>query len=79
MAWNKLFKAKVTGKYDVWMADRAHSFTATGTMRGPPCREIVKWVLEAWETLDRELLSVLSDAALLLWLLMDLKMIRFIA
>ena len=38
------------------MTDGAHSFTAAGNMRGPPRREIVKWVLEAWETLDRELI-----------------------
>ena len=25
-------------------------------LRGPPRREIAKWVLEAWETLDRELI-----------------------
>ena len=56
MAWNKPFKAKVTEKYDAWMADGAHSFTAAGNMRGPPRPEIVKWVLEAWETLDRELI-----------------------
>ena len=56
VAWNKPFKAKVTEKYDVWMADGAHSFTAAGNMRGPPRREIVKWVLEAWETLDKELI-----------------------
>ena len=56
MAWNKPFKAKVTEKYDAWMVDRAHSFTAAGNMRGPPRCEIVKWVPEAWETLDRELI-----------------------
>ena len=51
VTWNnyKPFKAKVTEKYDAWMADGAHSFTAAGTMRGPPRREIVKWVLEAWK------------------------------
>ena len=38
------------------MADGAHSFTAAGNMRDPPRREIVKWVLEASETLDRELI-----------------------
>ena len=56
VAWNKPFKAKVTEKYDAWMADGAHSFTAAGNMRGPSRPEIVKWVLEAWETLDRELI-----------------------
>ena len=56
VAWNKPFKAKVTKKYDAWMADGAHSFTAAGNMRGPPRPEIVNWVLEAWETLDIELI-----------------------
>ena len=53
VAWNKPFKAKVTEKYNVWMAVRAHSFTATGNMRGPSHQEIIKWVLEAWENPDR--------------------------
>ena len=47
VAWNKRFKAKVTEKYGAWMTDGAHSFTAAGNMRGRPCGEIVKWVLEA--------------------------------
>ena len=50
VAWNKPFMAKVTEKYDAWMTDGAHSSTAAGNMRSPPPREIVKWVLEAWET-----------------------------
>ena len=56
LAWNKPFKAKVTEKDDAWMADGAHSFTASGNMRGPPHCEIVNLVLVAWETLDRELI-----------------------
>ena len=30
LAWNEPFKAKVTEKYDVWMANGAHLFTAAG-------------------------------------------------
>ena len=56
VAWNKPFKAKVTEKYNAWMAVRAHSFTAAGNMRGPSHQEIIKWVLEAWENLDRGLI-----------------------
>ena len=56
MEWNKPFKTKVTEKYDAWMADGAPSSTAAGNMGGTPRREIVKWVLEALETLDRELI-----------------------
>ena len=48
VAWNKPFKAKVTEKYDAWMADGAHSFTAAGNMRGPPRpgnRQVGSWGL----------------------------------
>ena len=50
--WNKPFKAKVTEQYDEWMAGEAHSFTAAGNMGGAPRKEIVKWILEAWASLD---------------------------
>ena len=53
VAWNKFVKAEVTEKYDSWKAERAHSFTAAGIMRAPLRREIVKWVLEAWYSLNR--------------------------
>ena len=53
-AWNVSFKTKVTEKYDAWIADRDRSFTAAGNMCGPTCCEIIKWVVEAWETLNRE-------------------------
>ena len=49
VVWNKPFKANVTEKYDEWMAGEAHSFTAAGNMRAPPRREIVKWILAAWD------------------------------
>ena len=56
VVWNKPFKAKVTAKYDAWMAEGVHSFTAAGNMRAPACRDIVQWIIEAWDSLDRELL-----------------------
>ena len=56
VAWNKPFKTKVTEKYDEWMAEGAHSFTAAGNMHVPPRREIVQWIFEAWDNLDRELI-----------------------
>lgn len=56
VAWNEPFKTKGTEKCDAWMADGAHSFTAAGNMRSPRCCKIVKWVLEAWETVDREII-----------------------
>ena len=56
VVWNKLFKARVTEIYDKWMADGAHSFTAAGNMHGPCRREIVSWVLDAWDSLGKELI-----------------------
>ena len=52
VVWNKPFKAKVTEQYDEWMAGQVHSFTAAGNMRGAPRKKIVKWILEAWDSLD---------------------------
>ena len=56
MSWSKPFKARVTEKYDAWMAEGAHSFSAAGNMHAPPRCEIVQWILEAWDSLDRELI-----------------------
>ena len=38
------------------MAGEAHSFTAAGNMRAPPRREIVKWILAAWDGLDKRMI-----------------------
>ena len=54
MSWSKPFKANVTEKYDEWMTGEAHSFTPAGNMRAPPRREIVKWILVAWDGLDKK-------------------------
>ena len=56
VVWNKPFKANVTEKYDEWMAGEAHSFTAAGNMRAAPRREIVKWILAAWDGLDKRMI-----------------------
>ncbi|PFX12383.1 Pogo transposable element with KRAB domain [Stylophora pistillata] len=56
VSWNKPFKAKVTEKYDEWMANGQHAFTAAGNTRAPPRREIVHWILEAWNDVDKEII-----------------------
>ena len=56
VVWNKPFKAKVTEQYDEWMAGQVHSFTAAGNMRGAPRKKIVKWILEAWDSLDNAMI-----------------------
>ena len=56
VVWNKPFKANVTEKYDEWMAGEVHSFTAAGNVRAPARREIVKWILAAWDGLDKTMI-----------------------
>ena len=56
VSWNKPFKAKVTEKYDEWMANGQHTFTAAGNIRSPPRGEIVQWILEAWNDLDKDII-----------------------
>ena len=47
VSWNKPFKAKFAEKYDEWMANGQHTFTAASNMRALPRREVVQWILEA--------------------------------
>ena len=68
VSWNKPFKTKVTEKYNKWMANGQHKFTAAGNMCAPPRREIVKSILKAWmsETMllfcfYRQMLSIFRD------------------
>ena len=56
VVWNKPFKANVTEKYDEWMAGEAHAFTAAGNMHAPPRRELVKWILVAWDGLNKRMI-----------------------
>lgn len=61
VVWNKPFKTIVTEKYDekydeCRMAGEAHSFTAARNMRAPARREIVKWILAAWDGLDKTMI-----------------------
>ena len=38
------------------MANGEHTFTAARNMRAPPWREIVQWILEAWNDLDKDII-----------------------
>ena len=46
----------MTERYDEWMANGQHTFTAAGNMRAPPRREIVQWIIEAWNDLDKDII-----------------------
>ena len=49
-------QTKVTEKHEEWMANGQHTFTLAGNMRPPPRREIVQWILEAWNDLDKDII-----------------------
>ena len=42
--------------YDRWMDEGPHTHTKGGKMRGPPLKQIVLWILEAWLDLDKEII-----------------------
>ena len=42
--------------YDQWMDEGPHSVTEGGNMRGPPLKQIIVWILQAWSNLDREVI-----------------------
>eukprot|EP00794_Sanderia_malayensis_P013386 gene13386-14759_t len=55
VSWNKPFKAKCTEKYDAWLTSEGiQSETEAGNLKAPPRREIIRWILEAWDELSCE-------------------------
>eukprot|EP00794_Sanderia_malayensis_P014636 gene14636-16155_t len=55
VSWNKPFKAKCTEKYDAWLTSEGiRSETEAGNLKAPPRREIIRWILEAWDELSCE-------------------------
>ena len=47
----------MTEKYDVRMAEGSQEFTAQGNMKAPPRRVIVEWILEAWNSLSKDVIK----------------------
>ena len=52
---NKPFKVNVAKRYDKWLSDGVHEFTAAGDMKPVPRRKIVEWVLKSWGALSKEM------------------------
>ena len=57
VCWNAPFKGLVTEMYDAWMAEGSQEFTTQGNMKAPPRRVIVEWILEAWNSLSKDVIK----------------------
>ena len=55
--WNKPFKGRIMEFYDEWLASGMHYYTEAGNMKPASRRLIVTWILEAWNLVDKELIS----------------------
>ena len=51
VSWNRSLKCKIQDKYDEWLSNGEHSFTANGNMRPPSFVQLVKWIREAWNSI----------------------------
>lgn len=56
VSWNKPFKAFIQDKWDTWMVNGDHTFTAGGKMRKPTNKVLLQWVKESWDSLSEALI-----------------------
>ena len=54
VSWNKLFKAFITEQYDEWISKDLHEYTKAGNLKAPPRRQIVEWIMDAWEKFPKD-------------------------
>ena len=58
LVYNKPFKAKIQEFYHDWLANGVHEYTTAGNMKPVPRRKTVQWVLQAWESLSKEMIII---------------------
>lgn len=54
--WNAPFKAKVRQFYENWMLHGEKSYTKSGNMRAPSMEVYLKWIVDAWDELPKNLI-----------------------
>ena len=81
LVWNKPFKAKVQEFYNDWLANGVHEYTRAmyemksemkceiRNMKSVPQRKIVQWIMQAYESLSKEIINSIKSCAL--WLAVD--------
>ena len=58
VVWNKPFKDHCTTLYSNWFINEGlDNVTRQGNLRAPPRAEIVRWILEAWKQLSKEVIA----------------------
>ena len=54
--WNRPFKAFIANKYDdEWLAAGVHEYTEAGNLKPVPRQKIVEWVIESWDSFQKEM------------------------
>ena len=57
VSWNRPFKAKVTEKYNNYMASVGlNRLTKSGNIQAIPRKEIVSWIIDAWVELESSMI-----------------------
>ena len=57
VVWNKPFKALIQELYGQCLENTKHEFTAAGNMKAVPHRQVVEWVIKAWEEFSRDIIA----------------------
>uniref|UniRef100_A0A914ELT7 DDE-1 domain-containing protein n=1 Tax=Acrobeloides nanus TaxID=290746 RepID=A0A914ELT7_9BILA len=57
VCWNAPFKAKIRQLYDDWMMHGEKEVTKGGNPKPAPMAEYLQWIVDAWDSLPKELIS----------------------
>ena len=57
MVWDRPFKDRIQERYDDWLANAKHEYTAAGNMKPFPRRLVVEWIIESWEEISTEMVA----------------------
>ena len=57
VVWNKLFKGRIKGFCDGWLANGKHKYTDAGNIKLVPMRLVVQWVIKYWLNISNETLA----------------------
>ena len=62
VSWMRPLKQAYRDKWQEWMINDEHTFTAAGNSRSPGYARAVKWIADIWADLPGELISTSFDA-----------------
>uniref|UniRef100_A0A914E307 DDE-1 domain-containing protein n=1 Tax=Acrobeloides nanus TaxID=290746 RepID=A0A914E307_9BILA len=57
VCWNAPFKAKIRQLYNDWMMHGEKEVTKGGNPKSAPMAEYLQWIVDAWDSLPKELIS----------------------